>query len=64
MHLSWILRPTIFMSDSLPCRMFNTVGFLIRVGNPSRPPDCVRSLVLKTILSELEYLIQVVVMDV
>jgi len=44
--------------------MLNTVGFLIRVGNPSRPPDCIWSLALKAILSELESFTKVVVLDV
>jgi hypothetical protein len=44
--------------------MLGTVGFLITVGNPSRPPDCVQSLALEMILSELESFIKVVVLDV
>jgi hypothetical protein len=44
--------------------MLGAVGFLITVGNPSRPLDCVQSLALKAILFELKSFIKVVVLNV
>jgi hypothetical protein len=43
--------------------MLDTVNFLIRSGDPSHPSDYVQSLALKTILSDFESFMKVIVLD-